>query len=282
MKKKELMKFIDKFRFPKIGKIYWIIRRNRVYSAPSLRQAKILVRHISRGWDYGTPFVEEYIKKVASDCPVIMDVGGNIGYTSNAYICILNKLGKGRVIGLEPVLENCAHIIRNVKDKSRYSLLSIGLGAERETIRLDIPDYAFKGNHDTENSGLLSKYGHGTPTKQSRYGEIFTLDELNLLSKSSQLSFLKVDIEGMELEFFQGAINTLRLYKPMVQFEFNPNTSNLSELITIAKLLQSIGYVLYSQDPKYKYGDRAEFYCIHNYYKSRLETISELFKVALK
>lgn len=279
MSKKFLMYIIDKFRFPKIGGIYWVVRRNRVYSSPSLRQAKILARHIGRGWTYSTRFVEDYMNNVTNDNPVILDVGGNIGYTSNAYICILNKLGKGRVIGLEPVLENCIHIIRNVKDKNRFSLLSLGLGAQRETIKLNIPDYAYDGDHDIENSGLLSKYGHENSINDSRNGEIFRLDDLNLIPKPNKLSFLKVDIEGMELEFFQGAVNTLRLHKPMIQFEFNPNTSKINELNDIRELVKNIGYILYAEDPNYKFGDRAEFYCINSYYGSRLKNITGLFEV---
>jgi hypothetical protein len=76
--------------------------------------------------------------------------------------------------------------------------------------------------------------------------EVVTLDSMDL----KQLDFCKVDVEGMQLEFLNGAINTLERCRPVIWIEmlnreiatFGYNEER--ELILPQKILKDLGYTL--------------------------------------
>ena len=69
-----------------------------------------------------------------------------------------------------------------------------------------------------------------------------TLDSLALME---DVAFVKVDIEGMELDFFKGAVNTLKsnnyppIFSEIWEFKWYRESA-----IEIEKFLQSMGYKL--------------------------------------
>jgi FkbM family methyltransferase len=66
---------------------------------------------------------------------------------------------------------------------------------------------------------------------------VVTLDSLNL----PRCEFLKIDVEGMELNVLRGAEQTIRRLRPILYVE-NDRDENSPQLI---EYLQSLGYVLY-------------------------------------
>lgn len=87
-----LRPWFNKIRYPKVGSTYYILTRQGIYAAPSIRQASILRRYIKANWALGEhDMVRALIAaEPITQVPIILDVGGNIGYSANAYSKMLN------------------------------------------------------------------------------------------------------------------------------------------------------------------------------------------------
>ena len=68
-------------------------------------------------------------------------------------------------------------------------------------------------------------------------GEIYPLDEYLSINDLDKPNFIKVDIEGSEIDFLYGAINTITKWNPDLMIEFH----GLSLLESGYKILNDIG-----------------------------------------
>ena len=75
--------------------------------------------------------------------------------------------------------------------------------------------------------------------------EIRTLDSLNF----SRIDFIKIDVEGFELEDLFGGINTIKKFYPIIYFEcfFDDNVlSMLHKKLSISKLFNELNLINYN------------------------------------
>ena len=70
--------------------------------------------------------------------------------------------------------------------------------------------------------------------------EIYPLDEYLSINDLDQPNFIKVDIEGAEIDFLFGAISTITKYKPDLMIEFH----GLSLLESGYNFFNDIGYTM--------------------------------------
>lgn len=153
----------------------------------------------------------------------LIDIGANIGNHS-LYFCY--GLGVQKVYAFEPIRSTFEQLVRNIKlnnAEDRIIAENFALGAEKG--RAAIKEF------DDANIG-------STSIRTSNQGEIeiITLDEYAMQLES--IDFIKIDVEGFELNVIKGAINTLKKFKPFLFVEcFDPETRR-----TIVELLTKIGY----------------------------------------
>jgi FkbM family methyltransferase len=140
---------------------------------------------------------------------VALDIGANIGATS---IILGHYLAKGRVFALEP-------------GKTIFGLLKQNLeGAGLENVT---PlNYAVSDRTQVLRFIERSAYGHLTPDAAASAEEegavkAYALDDLVDELKLDRLDFIKVDVEGFEPQFFEGARKSLSRFDPVVYFELN-------------------------------------------------------------
>lgn len=153
--------------------------------------------------------LEEYIYQDA----LVFDIGANIGKMTDAYLAL-----GARVVAVEPQ-EVCMReeLIPRFGNNNRVSLVQGACGAQ--------------AGH-----GILTTYGHGstistmvpghywepggpwanTPHDGSEDVSIFALDDLMVLF--GKPDFIKIDVEGYELEVLKG----LSVFAPL-SFEFHPH-----------------------------------------------------------
>ncbi|MBF0179596.1 MAG: FkbM family methyltransferase [Magnetococcales bacterium] len=176
----------------------------------------------------------ELFSAVVSAGQTVLEVGANIG----AHTVWLGQLvGEGgRVIACEP--QRLAY--RLLEANCRLNRLAwcrpllLALGSERGAIVVPAVDLRRANNA----GGLSLRDGDGVGGEEV---PLETVDGLGL----EALHFLKVDVEGMELEVLMGARETLRRLRPVLYVE-NDRVSNSSRLVA---WLRSMGYRLYWHKP---------------------------------
>ena len=155
-----------------------------------------------------------YIKKNA----VILDIGANIGNHS-VYWAVRSDAKK--IYSFEPVEDFFKILKRNVeinRVNNKVKIFNIGLSDQK--INGSISHY------DPTNIG-------GTAIKQDLNGNL-ALDKLdNIKIEEDTIDFVKIDVEGHELEVLKGAKETLLKYKPVISLEiFSENKTKVHEYLT--------------------------------------------------
>jgi len=172
------------------------------------------------------PNVLRIILNQLSKGDVFIDIGAHIGKYS---FLAAKKVGtNGKVIAVEP-------------NPIAFKALKSGIKENRLTNV--IPLNIAVSNNNAIVQFYLSRWSVGSSMKVSEgsYNTIFvksmTLDTLVSILKLNRVDFIKIDVEGAELEVLMGAINTLINYKPRLIIEvWDINFRN------VMTFLQKIGY----------------------------------------
>ena len=168
------------------------------------------------------------------------DVGANVGAITMALAKLTGP--DGRIYAFEPGPPNLRRLRDNLNlnpDLSkRVEMIAAGVG--RTPGELYWAEE--KGN---PGNALLGKTGtHET--------KIIPLDDFVREHAITKLDFVKIDVEGMELDVMHGAAETLRRFHPMLYFETLPRYTETGAGATFADmhdfLVKKLGYVLHRID----------------------------------
>lgn len=146
---------------------------------------------------------------------VVFDVGANRGQ----YLEVVQKNGatSSKIFCFEPQ-QDAFHILRSVaKNNPNVTIENIGLGSTVGELLL------YKNT-------AASEYGSVYPANYTQYNVVLnqsetiridTIDNYCAGHKIQQIDFLKIDVEGHELEVLKGASKMISAGKiPFIQFEF--------------------------------------------------------------
>ncbi len=140
---------------------------------------------------------------------VFMDVGANSGvFSMKAAKCVGDQ---GCVLALEPLPDMLYTLYRNValNGFSNVRLRNFCLSDQKGTAEFWI-------NHGRPASSGLVRHDE----RAARFSTLcLTLDELAAIEKLTRLDYLKIDAEGAETRILNGAADSIRRYKPVVQVE---------------------------------------------------------------
>jgi len=166
-----------------------------------------------------------------------LDVGANVGAVALALAKFVGSTGK--VYAFEPGPPNQQRLRNNFalnpKLLARTELLACGVG--------DQPGELWWAEEpgNPGNALLSAKGTHKIP--------VITLDDFLATRQLNQVDFLKIDVEGMELQVMRGAAKLLNTFHPAMYFETLPRYVSSGQGATFAdiqKLLAGeFGYVLY-------------------------------------
>jgi len=141
------------------------------------------------------------IKDCLKPGQVFYDVGANVGYYS---LLASRYVGaRGFVIAFEP-------LSRNIEYLSRHSLIN-------NLSNLMIVPEALSDHSGKENFSCADNPSacHITPDGELEI-TVTTLDEFIKNRSTPKPDVIKVDIEGAEIDFLKGSINTLIMHRPIV------------------------------------------------------------------
>jgi len=152
----------------------------------------------------------EVVRKLVKPGNVVIDVGANIGY----YTVLLSKLvgDAGKIISFEPT-ENYRKILqKNIDENNITNCMIFPYGLSNQNINAEIC------------IGECSATMHWVDNIRPQNTENITLYKLDdIVDKLgvSQIDFIKVDIDGHEPAFLDGAKRTLTNYDPVILLEVN-------------------------------------------------------------
>ena len=200
-------------------------------------------------FDGGVPHnqgLDRIMAQVLVPGSVFVDVGANIGY----YTKLARKLVgyQGLVHAFEPLPDALPLLFANALGRTcnlnlESKCLFVGHnGSENVTVHT-LAVGARPGQLDfyVQPAGDTSSLAPSPIARVVRVN-VTTLDFT--LRDLQRLDLLKVDVEGFELEVFQGAIETLRRHQPVIEFEFLDGYSKARGLTLddYKAILEPLGY----------------------------------------
>ena len=181
------------------------------------------------------PQVSETIVKVVQPRWVCVDVGAHIGY----YTLLLAKLvgENGRVIAFEAHAENAEQVSSNVRMNGygawvRVENMAVSDGAHK-SVRL------FPGSEGSSFEwSIVARHAEAHPTQPGLEAPATSLDDY--FPPGSRVDFIKMDIEGAEIQALRGMRRVLHEYKPLVLLELHGGAGRAA-----TQELQAAKYELY-------------------------------------
>lgn len=144
---------------------------------------------------------------------IVLDIGANIGNHSIYFSVICGA----KVVAMEPNRENYAVLLRNSVGKNIIPMnVLAGDGGGYGEVSVNPSNMGMCKYSKNDNSDMLS----------------IRIDNLGL----SEVSLIKIDVEGMELDVLSGAEKTIAKYSPAIMIEIDNNKND------ILKFLESRNY----------------------------------------
>lgn len=207
--------------------VYKFVPSNTDYTPGSIRTVK------RRGFtyelelsDYQEWLVYFYCKSDSSDylldylknSEIILDIGANIGQTS------FNVIGTQQKKGLDPVIYAFEPYPRTFKKLETNRTLNptcsvktynLGLGREKGILHMTqhspLNSGGFRMTYESDNSISVP---------------VISLDEFVSENRLTKIDFIKIDVEGFEVQVLEGALETLKTFRPILVFEYSLENIN--------------------------------------------------------
>ncbi len=166
---------------------------------------------------------------------VVIDVGANIGITA---VLAGAMVKGGRVIAVEPVTETFSFLVRNVRASGLSNVECIRAAAAAS----DAGELALV----TRPSANVAAFVGSTDTMEryAGYSEVIapamTLDAIVAEHGVESVDFVKIDVEGYELEVLKGAEDLLRRFEPVVFLEVNHYCLNVFRRVSIVDFVDEV------------------------------------------
>lgn len=182
--------------------------------------------------EYG-PDETEKILEVRGD-GLFLDVGANIGCISQAVLA-----SGGRVMAFEPQREVFDVMVKNlVHAGGNFEAMNVAVGSAEGTVKMPVLDFSAKNN-----IGGLSVGIGANPFGKHRDVSVVRLDGIGI---EERVTFIKVDVEGYELEVLRGAVDLIKRDRPILYVE---NDRPQNEYALKKFIREDLGYWMEEHNP---------------------------------
>lgn len=188
------------------------------------------------------PELVDLVKCYLPKTDIFLDIGANIGY----YTCLARSMNT-YVVAIEPLADNLRILYQNleINDWNDVEVWPVALGAKPKMTKI----------YGKGTAASLIKYREHDYEKWEQSVVVNSLDNiLNTRFNNKQL-FVKMDVEGLELDVLQGAANTLlKNPKPfwLVEnpIEYHAKQQKNLHFSEIFKIFKECGYNAFTGDKK--------------------------------
>jgi FkbM family methyltransferase len=150
----------------------------------------------------------------------VLDVGANVG----AHAVFLSHIvgENGRVLAFEPLAENIDALRETIRRRSRFANISIfpfavgNPGKARQDVVMKAPGADLtQASLELQRAGLWEQKGGVREYKVS----LTSLDAEREVQALPSINFIKIDVEGGELDVLKGAARTISTHRPLIYCE---------------------------------------------------------------
>lgn len=184
---------------------------------------------------------EEYCQLFSKYIPkggTVIDAGACLGDHTLSYA---NMVGDGGAVhAFEPNPEAFQCLQYNLKNCPHVTCYELALGAQKGVGVIG------RSSTQPENMGAIQIRSIPSEGLPSQKVFVLPLDKMNL-----RADFIKIDVEGMELDVLQGSEVTIRFYRPVMLIEINRPILALrgSSAELIFEFLTKLDYVIQPSEP---------------------------------
>ena len=143
----------------------------------------------------------------------IIDIGANIGSVS---LPLAKMFKNSKIISIEPTVYAFTKLKKNINLnpnlKKRINLQNIFISNKNKTIKEVHSSWNFSDNYKKHKVHLGTLKKTSLKTKK--------LDDI--CSKIKNIEFIKIDVDGHELDVLKSGKKTINKHKPFIYFEFAP------------------------------------------------------------
>jgi FkbM family methyltransferase len=184
------------------------------------------------GYDMGMFYgYQDAFDDALTDKRVAIDVGASYGFVTKFLSERFDRVISSEVV---PSVRHC--LKENVKNQNMSNV--------------EILEFGFSNQNGTLDIYFNERYsGHSSFIQNEAAGNITTSCVVRTIDSCDYdvVDYIKIDVEGHELEVLQGAINTLQKCKPMVSIEVSLNDpTRLKMAFEACMLLENLGYTYHS------------------------------------
>jgi FkbM family methyltransferase len=170
---------------------------------------------------------------------VVYDVGAFQGLLTLFFACQCSQ-----VISYEPNTKNHARLLENLRINNlrNVTVRKLGLGSRPQEANLVFT--ALMSGGSSLEANIVDQMKNSNVATVSEPIQITTLDRDIVDAELPPPDFIKIDVEGWELEALKGARNTLASYRPALFLEMHGATMNekLRKVTELVAWLEDAGY----------------------------------------
>jgi FkbM family methyltransferase len=186
------------------------------------------------------PYLKKHFKNLIKKGDFILDIGANIGFHT-LYFAELTGVN-GKVFSFEPIPINFDALQRNIELNQFPQIKPVNKALGNINMQMNVHI-----NQDAQNPGAFNLFENG---EKNTIIACIKGDDYLAENKISKINFIKVDVEGFELEVFKGLTKTIQNSKPIIIFEYDKNyQAKLNEdPKAIIQFLANFSYQFFSID----------------------------------
>jgi FkbM family methyltransferase len=181
----------------RFGDLFWLTRRSYVDQC---------IINTGVFEDFSTAVVKQLVKKG----DVVLDIGANIGYYSVLFSRLVGVNGK--IMCFEPT-EHYRNVLRKnieVNNLVNVEVFDFGFSNKEQTLKIEIGD----------SSATIHSPG-GVSLNKTELIKLVRLDNFVQEHNIAKIDFIKIDVDGHEPLFFEGAWKTLERFDPIILSEIS-------------------------------------------------------------
>jgi len=183
----------------------------------------------------------QFFRELIAPGDTILEAGGHIGYVSMYFASICGP--GGRVVVFEPAPDNLRYLRKNIAHLPQVTIVEKAVGSSTGRRDLFVEDLTGQNNSFYADYDIFKKNtvtaGYDAGGYHRLGVEVTTIDGY-CMETGARPDFVKIDIEGAELEALQGMEQVAQNVRPVIMVEVSRNIPE------VFGWLMARGYLLYS------------------------------------